>query len=102
MNNLGTLIKIHIKTSFGFNKAKFSTDKKAAGRSTGMSVLLIICYILILFAVFAMALGMTYSLQAIGAEYIMPVSYTHLDVYKRQVQCYRDNNLTPRILDKQI
>lgn len=71
MNNLGTLIKIHIKTSFGFNKAKFSTDKKAAGRSTGMSVLLIICYILILFAVFAMALGMTYSLQAIGAEYIM-------------------------------
>ena len=69
MNNLGLLIKTYVRTSFGFNKARYTHEKKS--KSTGMTVLLTFCYIMIVFAVFGMSMGMMYSLQAINAEYIV-------------------------------
>ncbi|WP_066645397.1 putative ABC transporter permease subunit [Christensenella timonensis] len=69
MNNLGLLLKTYTRTSFGFNKAKYSHDKKA--KSKGMTVLLTFCYIMIVFAVFGMCIGMMDSLSAIHAEYIV-------------------------------
>ena len=58
-----------MRTSFGFNKAKYTHDKKA--KSKGMTVLLAFCYIMIVFAVFGMCIGMMDSLSAIHAEYIV-------------------------------
>lgn len=69
MNNLGLLLKTYMRTSFGFNKAKYAHQKKS--KSTGMTVLLVFCYILIMGAVFGMSLGLMDSLRVINAEYIV-------------------------------
>ena len=69
MNNLGLLLKTYMRTSFGFNKARYTHEKRS--KSTGMTVLLVFCYIMIIFAVFGMSMGMMASLQPLGAEYIV-------------------------------
>ncbi len=69
MNNLGLLLKTYMRTSFGFNKAKYAHQTKT--KSTGMTVLLVFCYILIAAAVFGISLAMMDSLQALNAEYIV-------------------------------
>ncbi len=69
MNNLGLLLKIYLRTSFGFNKARYTHEKKS--KSTGMTVLLTFCYIMIVGAVFALSMGLMYSLSMIHAEYIV-------------------------------
>lgn len=69
MNNLGLLLKTYVRTSFGFNKARYTHEKKS--RSTGMTVLLTFAYIVIVFAVFGMSMGMMSSLQPLGLEYIV-------------------------------
>ena len=69
MNNLGLLLKTYMRTSFGFNKARYTHEKHS--KSTGMTVLLTVCYIIIIFAVFGMSMGMMDSLKSLHAEYIV-------------------------------
>ncbi len=69
MNNLGLLVKTYVRTSFGFNKARYTHEKKS--KSTGMTVLLTFCYLMIVVAVFGLSIGLMSSLSAIRAEYIV-------------------------------
>ncbi|MBC5649007.1 ABC transporter permease [Christensenella tenuis] len=69
MNNLGLLLKTYMRTSFGFNKARYTHEKRS--KSAGMTALLTVCYVLIIFAVFGMSMGMMDSLKSLHAEYIV-------------------------------
>ncbi|MEG0702632.1 MAG: hypothetical protein RR449_03600 [Christensenella sp.] len=69
MNNLGLLIQTYFRTSFGFNKAKYSHDKRA--KSTGLTVVMVFSYVMIAGAVFGMSFGLMQSLKPIGAEYMV-------------------------------
>ncbi|MEA4853176.1 MAG: hypothetical protein VB082_02735 [Christensenella sp.] len=68
-NKLGSLLKVYFRTSFGFNKAKFTHEKKA--KSSGMTVLLVFCYAMMAIAIFAMSMGMMSSLEPLGLSSIV-------------------------------
>ncbi|MEG1858777.1 MAG: hypothetical protein RR193_00395, partial [Christensenellaceae bacterium] len=72
MNNLGSLIKNYLLDSFGFNKAKYTTDSKVKNKNTGYTILMVVVFVILITTVFGMCMGMAKSLKTIDALYILP------------------------------
>ncbi len=69
MNNLGLLLKAYMRTSFGFNKARYTHEKRT--KSTGMTILMVFCYAVVIFAVFGICVGLMSSLAPLHTEYMV-------------------------------
>ncbi|MEG0586184.1 MAG: hypothetical protein RR504_07330 [Christensenellaceae bacterium] len=94
MNNLGSLIKNYLLDSFGFNKAKYTTDSKVKNKNTGYTILMVVVFAILITTVFGMCMGMAKSLKTIDALYILPtIMMTAASLMALFTTIYKTNGL---------